>query len=65
VGAKRLQTTGTCDDALAFVNPEGRLVFLLRNELPGTRFVEIKAGGRSVVAQLAGDSISTVTMKAA
>ncbi|HEX7158389.1 MAG TPA: glycoside hydrolase family 30 beta sandwich domain-containing protein, partial [Edaphobacter sp.] len=64
VGAKRLETTGTCDDALAFVNPDGTLIFLLRNELPDVRFVEIKAGGRSVVAQLAGDSISTVTMKA-
>jgi glucosylceramidase len=63
VGAKRLETTGTCDDALGFVNPDGRLVFLLRNELMQARFVEIKAGGRSVVAQLQPDSISTVTMK--
>jgi glucosylceramidase len=63
VGAKRLETTGTCDDALGFVNPDGTLVFLVRNELPGVRFVEITAGGRSVVAQLAGDSISTVTMR--
>ncbi len=64
VGAKRLETTGTCDDALGFVNPDGMLVFLLRNELPQVRFVEIKAGGSSVVAQLQPDSINTVTMKA-
>ncbi len=63
VGAKRLETTGTCDDALGFVNPDGTLVFLLRNELAQARFVEIKAGGRSIVAQLQPDSISTVTMK--
>ena len=31
VGAKRVETTGTCDDALGFVNPDGGLVFLLRN----------------------------------
>jgi glucosylceramidase len=64
VGAKRLETTGTCDDALGFVNPDGTLVFLVRNELPGVRFVEIRAGARSAIAQLLPDSISTVTMKA-
>jgi len=62
VGAKRLETSGTCDDALAFVNPDGRLVLLVRNAAPGGRFVEICAGGRTAIAQLAADSISTVTM---
>jgi glucosylceramidase len=33
VGAHRLETSGTCDDALAFRNPDGTLVALLRNEL--------------------------------
>jgi glucosylceramidase len=63
VGAKRVDTTGTCDDVVGFVNPDGGLVFLLRNESAGERFVDIRAGGRSVVAQLQPDSISTVTMK--
>ena len=46
VGAKRVETTGTCDDALGFVNPDGGLVFLLRNEAAREEFVEIRAGGR-------------------
>jgi glucosylceramidase len=64
VGAKRVETTGTCDDALGFVNPDGGLVFLLRNELQGERFVEIRAGGRMATVKLLPDSISTVAMKA-
>ncbi len=34
VGAKRVETTGTCDDALGFVNPDGTVVLLLRNASP-------------------------------
>ncbi len=62
VGAKRVETTGTCDDALGFVNPDGALVFLLRNESPRVQTVEIRAGGRDVTAELLADSISTVTV---
>jgi glucosylceramidase len=65
VGAKRVEITGTCDDSLGFVNPDGRLVFLLRNPEPHTQTVEIRAGGHPVTVQLLPDSISTVTMKSA
>ena len=63
VGAKRVETTGTCDDALGFMNPDGGLVFLLRNELQGEKFVEIRAGGKMATVRLLPDSISTVRMK--
>ena len=65
VGAKRVETTGTCDDALGFVNPDGTLVFLVRNESPRVQTVEIHAGGDAMTAQLLADSISTVTLKRA
>ncbi|HEY6376086.1 MAG TPA: glycoside hydrolase family 30 beta sandwich domain-containing protein, partial [Edaphobacter sp.] len=65
VGAKRLETSGTCDDALGFVNPDGTLVFLLRNETPRAQTVEIRAGENAVTAQLLADSISTVTVRRA
>jgi glucosylceramidase len=64
VGAKRLQTTGTCDDALGFVNPDGSLVFLLRNESQRAQTVAISTGGKPVTVQLLADSISTVRMQA-
>ena len=63
VGAKRVETTGTCDDALGFVNPDGAVMLVLRNASPNTQRVEIRAGGSTVTAQLLGDSISTVALK--
>jgi glucosylceramidase len=64
VGAKRVETTGTCDDALGFVNPDGGLVVLLRNAAQHEQFVDIRVGGRMATVRLLPDSISTVRMKA-
>ena len=33
-GAKTVEVSGTCDDALAFVNPDNTMVLLVRNALP-------------------------------
>jgi glucosylceramidase len=63
VGAKRVETTGTCDDAVGFLNPDGGLVFLLRNAAQREQFVEIRAGEKMATVKLLPDSISTVTMK--
>jgi glucosylceramidase len=63
VGAKRVETTGTCDDALAFVNPDGALVMLLRNAAQREQFVDVRAGARMATVKLLPDSISTVRMK--
>jgi glucosylceramidase len=63
VGAKRVETTGTCDDALGFVNPDGTLVVLLRNSAPHEQFVDVRAGERMTTVKLLPDSISTVKMK--
>jgi glucosylceramidase len=63
VGAKRVETTGTCDDAVGFVNPNGTLVVLLRNAAQHEQFVEIRAGGRMATVRLLPDSISTVRTK--
>ena len=65
VGAKSVETTGTCDDAIGFVNPDGTVVLLLRNASPNAQRVEIQAGGSTVTAQLLADSMSTVTLKRA
>ncbi|HXC96995.1 MAG TPA: glycoside hydrolase family 30 beta sandwich domain-containing protein [Edaphobacter sp.] len=64
VGAKCVETSGTCDDALGFVNPDGALVVLLRNAAPHDQFVDIRGGGRVATVKLLADSISTVVMKA-
>jgi glucosylceramidase len=63
VGAKRVATSGTCDDALGFLNPDGALVVLLRNASLRDQTVEIRAGGRVTTAGLLPDSISTLRIK--
>jgi len=62
VGARCVETTGTCDDAIAFVNPNGGLVVLLRNEQVIPQLVEVRFEDRSVAVELPPDSIGTVTI---
>jgi glucosylceramidase len=64
VGAKRLETTGTCDDALGFQNADGTIALLLRNELPHEQMVQVQLPDRAVWVQLPPDSIGTFTSKA-
>jgi glucosylceramidase len=64
VGAKRVETTGTCDDAVGFVNPDGTVVLLMRNEAPHEQLVEVRMGERVTSVKLLPDSISTVTIRA-
>jgi glucosylceramidase len=62
VGAKNVETTGTCDDALAFVNPDGAVVLLLRNELPHAQMVQVDVHERSVAVELPADSVGTLKL---
>jgi glucosylceramidase len=64
VGAKTLEASGTCDDALAFVNPDGALVVLVRNELAHTQMVQVQAPGRALTIELPPDSVATLHVKA-
>ena len=63
VGAKRIETTGTCDDALGFVNPDGSVVLMLRNELPHPQLVQVQIGDRALAVNMPPDSIGTLTAK--
>jgi len=65
VGARCLETAGTCDDALAFVNPDGSVVAILRNELPHPQRVEVQVAGRGVAVELPPDSVGTLRMERA
>jgi glucosylceramidase len=62
VGASRIDATGTCDDALAFRNPDGKFVVLLRNQSSSPQRVQIQATARKVVVELPPDSIGTFCM---
>ncbi len=66
VGAEFVVTTGTCDDALGFLNPDGSLVLLVRNELSHPQRVQVStdAADRAVTVELPPDSVATLTMRA-
>jgi len=63
LGARALMTTGTCDDTLAFLNPDKSVVLLMRNELPHPQRVEVRVRDQSAMVELPADSIGTVTME--
>jgi glucosylceramidase len=62
-GARSLEATGTCDDALAFLNPDGAITLLIRNELPHPQLVQVQVKDRTVAIELPPDSVGTLAMK--
>jgi glucosylceramidase len=65
VGAKNLEPAGTCDDALAFANPDGTVVALLRNELPRPQRIQVQLAERAITVELPADSVGTLSIKPA
>jgi len=64
VGARNVETTGTCDDSLAFVNPNGTAVLLLRNESAHPQLVQVQVRERAFVVEMPPDSLGTLSIKA-
>ena len=64
VGARTLDVSGTCDDALGFVNPDGSVVMMMRNELAHAQLVQVQAQGRTFTIELQPDSVATLAVKA-
>jgi glucosylceramidase len=62
VGARCLDISGTCDDALAFINPNGTTVMLVRNALPHQQRVQVQVRDRVVMIELPPDSVATLAM---
>jgi glucosylceramidase len=62
VGAHRIETSGTGDDALAFRNPDGTVILLLRNELAHPQWITVHAGQRNIALELPSDSIATLSL---
>lgn len=61
-GANFLPLTGTCDNALAFRNPDGTIALLLRNEAPHPQLVQVQIAEVTFAIELAPDSISTASI---
>jgi glucosylceramidase len=58
-----VEVSGTCDDALGFVNPDGTSVLLVRNDLPHAQRVQVQVKERAVMIELPPDSVATLTIK--
>jgi glucosylceramidase len=65
VGARLLEMSGTCDDALAFLNPNGTVVLMVRNELSHAQMLQVQVGDRAFAIELPPDSVGTLAMKPA
>jgi glucosylceramidase len=63
LGARNLVTSGTCDDAIAFVNPDGSIILLIRNELAHPQRVEIHVKTHAAMVELPADSIGTLRVE--
>lgn len=61
-GAKRLETEGTLDDVLGFVNPDGTVVVVIRNEAGFEKTVRVTVDGKSVVNVVEADSFNTLVL---
>jgi len=61
-GAKRLLTEGTEDNALGFLNPDGSVVVVMRNEAGFERPVRVTVDARSLVSVMEPDSLNTVVV---
>jgi glucosylceramidase len=62
-GAKRLNLRGTCDDALAFLNPDRSVIVVLRNESPQPRAIDLTIADNTIRGTMPADSFNTVTLQ--
>lgn len=61
-GARRLETDGTLDDGLAFLNPDRSVVVVARNARPHPQPVTLVAGNQAINLTLDPDSFHTVQL---
>ena len=62
-GARRLETDGTFDNLLAFVNPDKSVAIILRNESPHDRPIDITVAGATIPGMMPPDSFNTLLVK--
>jgi glucosylceramidase len=62
-GARRLETQGTFDDVLAFLNPDQSVVVVLRNESGYDKAIDVSIGSRKVSGSMAADSFNTLLLR--
>jgi glucosylceramidase len=61
-GAMPLTVHGTCDDALAFLNPDRSIVVVLRNASALQKAVDIHLGSNKIAGSMPPDSFNTLLL---
>lgn len=59
-GARRIELSGTFENALAFVNPDESIAIILSNELPENKQITIEVNGRLFTPTLQANSFNTL-----
>jgi glucosylceramidase len=62
-GARLLETKGETDNLLAFINPDGSIVLIVRNEAKYDTKINIKNGREEINPLLKADSFNTFILK--
>jgi glucosylceramidase len=62
-GARRLETDGTFDNLLAFLNPDKSVAVILRNESSRERPIDITVAGKAIQGMMPADSFNTLLVK--
>ena len=62
-GARRVDSDGTFDDLLAFVNPDKSVAVILRNESAHDRPIDITVTGKTIQGMMPPDSFNTLLLK--
>jgi glucosylceramidase len=65
IEAKAIDNKGSCDDAISFLNPDGILVALIRNQQQHAQIVQLQMDATTVALDLPPDSVTTVSLKPA
>jgi glucosylceramidase len=62
-GAKRVKTSGSFNNLLAFVNPDNSVVCVLQNESPSVKKINMKINGKTIEPELAANSFNSIVLK--
>ena len=62
-GAKRLKTSGSFNNILAFVNPDNSVVCVIQNENPTPTKISIQINGKTIAPELPANSFNTLVVK--
>jgi len=62
-GAKRLKTSGSFQNILAFVNPDNSVVCVVQNENPVPAKISIEINGKTISPELQANSFNTLVLR--